>query len=43
MVEFESKISDKGVEAVFVCGPGGDECKGSDRRPQSRRKFRKIR
>ncbi|XP_033740683.1 protein lin-28 homolog isoform X2 [Pecten maximus] len=42
-VEFESKPSDKGVEATFVCGPSGSECRGSDRRPLSRKKFRKIR
>ncbi|KAL5009616.1 hypothetical protein ScPMuIL_011921, partial [Solemya velum] len=42
-VEFECKPSDKGVEATFVCGPGGTECRGSDRRPMSRKKFRKIR
>ncbi|XP_076467217.1 protein lin-28 homolog [Babylonia areolata] len=42
-VEFQSKLSDKGVEAVFVCGVGGAECRGSDRRPMSRKKFRKIR
>ncbi|XP_067674919.1 protein lin-28 homolog isoform X1 [Haliotis asinina] len=43
IVEFDSKPSDKGMEATLVCGPGGTECRGSDRRPQSRRKFRKIR
>ncbi|KAK3098227.1 hypothetical protein FSP39_017401 [Pinctada imbricata] len=42
-VEFESKPSDKGVEATFVCGPQGTECRGSSRRPLSRKKFRKIR
>ncbi|XP_062620116.1 protein lin-28 homolog isoform X1 [Saccostrea cucullata] len=41
-VEFESKPSDKGVEATFVCGPSGTECRGSSRRPLSRKKFRKI-
>ncbi|XP_070188967.1 protein lin-28 homolog [Littorina saxatilis] len=43
VVEFESKPSDKGIEATFVCGGGGAECRGSDRRPMSRKKFRKIR
>lgn len=43
LVEFESKPSDKGVEATFVCGIGGAECRGSDRRPMSRKKFKKIR
>ncbi|PVD28214.1 hypothetical protein C0Q70_10801 [Pomacea canaliculata] len=42
LVEFESKPSDKGVEATFVCGIGGAECRGSDRRPMSRKKFKKI-
>lgn len=42
-VEFECKPSDKGVEATFVCGPSGTECRGSSRRPLSRKKFRKIR
>jgi protein lin-28 len=32
-----------GVEATFVAGPGGIECKGSSRRPLSRKKFKKIR
>ena len=41
--EFESIPSDKGVEATYVCGPSGAECKGSNRRPMSRKKFRKIR
>ncbi|BFZ10021.1 hypothetical protein BsWGS_13061 [Bradybaena similaris] len=42
-VEFESKPSSQGMEATFVCGIGGQECKGSDRRPMSRKKPRKIR
>ena len=42
-VEFESCPSDKGVEATYVSGPSGSECRGSDRRPLSRKKFRKIR
>lgn len=42
-MEFECKPSDKGVEATFVCGPSGTECRGSSRRPLSRKKFRKIR
>ena len=41
--EFESKPSGMGVEATFVAGPGGIECKGSSRRPLSRKKFKKIR
>ncbi|XP_060603586.1 protein lin-28 homolog isoform X2 [Ruditapes philippinarum] len=42
-VEFENVPSDKGVEATYVSGPSGVECRGSDRRPMSRKKFRKIR
>lgn len=42
-VEFECKPSDKGIEATYVCGPGGTECKGSDRRPLGKKKFKKIR
>ena len=42
-VEFEFKDSDKGAEATFVCGVGGTDCKGSERRPVSKKKFRKLR
>jgi len=42
-VEFEAKPSDKGLEATFVCGPDGTDCKGSERRPVGKRKSRKIR
>jgi len=42
-VEFEAKSSDKGLEATFVCGPGGANCKGSERRPVGRAKTTKIR
>ena len=42
-VEFESKVSDKGEEATFVCGIGGEDCLGSDRRPAPRRRIRKVR
>lgn len=43
LVEFEAKSADKGPEATFVCGLGGTDCKGSDRRPAGKRKTRKIR
>jgi len=43
LVEFEAKASDKGLEATFVCGPGGADCSGSERRPVGKRKSRKIR
>ncbi|XP_064488245.1 protein lin-28 homolog isoform X2 [Ornithodoros turicata] len=42
-VEFECKASDKGVEATSVSGPDGSDCKGSHRRPMSKKRFRKIR
>ncbi|KAK2159784.1 hypothetical protein LSH36_146g01063 [Paralvinella palmiformis] len=42
-VEFECRPSEKGIEATFVCGPTGSDCRGSDRRPISRKKFRRIR
>lgn len=42
-VEFEYNVSKKGLEAIYVCGPGGSECKGSAKRPLSRKKYRKIR
>ncbi|XP_021003577.1 protein lin-28 homolog isoform X2 [Parasteatoda tepidariorum] len=43
VVEFEYKSSDKGLEATFVTGPEGENCKGSHRRPTSKKRFRKIR
>ncbi|XP_025099995.1 uncharacterized protein LOC112567516 [Pomacea canaliculata] len=39
LVEFEPRLSYKGVEATFVCGIGGVKCRGSDRRPMSKEKF----
>lgn len=42
-VEFECKASDKGYEATLVTGVEGMECKGSHRRPMSKKKFKKIR
>jgi len=42
-VEFECKPSDKGLEATMVTGLEGGECKGSHRRPMSKKKFKKIR
>ena len=42
-VEFESKPSDKGVEATFVSGANGADCKGSDRRPLGKKKYKKLR
>ncbi|XP_076372445.1 protein lin-28 homolog isoform X2 [Tachypleus tridentatus] len=42
-VEFECKVSDKGLEAITVTGPCGQDCKGSHRRPMSKKRFRKIR
>ncbi|XP_014292500.1 protein lin-28 homolog, partial [Halyomorpha halys] len=42
-VEFECKTSEKGLEATLVTGPEGSDCAGSHRRPQARKRFRKIR
>ncbi|XP_023215074.1 protein lin-28 homolog isoform X2 [Centruroides vittatus] len=42
-VEFECKVSDKGLEATIVTGPSGQDCRGSHRRPMSKKRFRKIR
>ncbi|KAG8192832.1 hypothetical protein JTE90_014612 [Oedothorax gibbosus] len=42
-VEFECKVSDKGLEATLVTGPEEADCKGSHRRPMSKKRFRKIR
>ncbi|ESN96369.1 hypothetical protein HELRODRAFT_163427 [Helobdella robusta] len=42
-VEFECKETDKGLEATFVCGPEGTDCKGSERRPVSKKKYKKLR
>lgn len=42
-VEFEFKESDKGLEATIVTGPDGNECVGSNRRPMSKKKVKKIR
>jgi len=42
-VEFECKVSDKGLEATRVTGVEGSECKGSHRRPIPRKKFKKVR
>ncbi|VEN41327.1 unnamed protein product [Callosobruchus maculatus] len=41
-VEFECKVSEKGLEATKVTGLGGTDCKGSHRRPISKKRFRKI-
>ena len=42
-VEFESQVSDKGVEATIVTGVKGTDCHGSQRRPVTKKRFRKIR
>lgn len=42
-VEFRCKTSDKGWEATHVSGIDDSECKGSTRRPASKKRFRKIR
>lgn len=42
-VEFECQISDKGLEATKVSGPQNSDCRGSHRRPVSKKRYRKIR
>lgn len=42
-VEFECQVSDKGLEATKVAGPQNTDCRGSHRRPVSKKRFRKIR
>ncbi|CAG0887610.1 unnamed protein product, partial [Cyprideis torosa] len=42
-VEFEYKTSEKGLEATLVRGPRGNDIHGSDRRPLSKKRFRKFR
>ncbi|XP_076445850.1 protein lin-28 homolog [Babylonia areolata] len=43
VVEFNTVRSDKGYEARNVTALGGGEVRGSDRRPMSRKKYRKVR
>lgn len=42
-VEFECQVSEKGLEATKVSGPQNTDCRGSHRRPASKKRFRKIR
>lgn len=42
-VEIECKTTEKGLEAVKVTGPNGQDCRGSEVRHQARRKYRKMR
>ena len=42
-VEFRAAKSNKGFEAVEVRGLAGGECKGSHRRPGSKKKHKKVR
>ena len=42
-VEFVSEKTSKGLEAIKVRSPSGGECKGSERRPAAKKKFKKIR
>jgi len=42
-IEFECRPSEKGLEATFVCGVEGAQCRGSDRRPVSKKKVKKLR
>lgn len=40
-VELEIKLADKGVEATIVTGPGGSDCRGSQRQPGADKKTMK--
>ncbi|CAG0923311.1 unnamed protein product [Notodromas monacha] len=42
-IDFECKVSDKGLEATLVQGVDGNDCHGSHRRPMSKKKFRRLR
>ncbi|KAJ8948560.1 hypothetical protein NQ314_008395 [Rhamnusium bicolor] len=42
-IEFECQVSEKGLEATKVTGPQSSDCRGSHRRPISRKRYRKIR
>lgn len=37
-VELETKLADKGVEATFVTGPGGSDCRGTQRHSNASKK-----
>ncbi|GAB6028040.1 hypothetical protein CHUAL_002261 [Chamberlinius hualienensis] len=42
-VEFYYRKTEKGLEATLVTSVGGGDCKGSSKRPKSKKKSRKIR
>lgn len=42
-VEIECKVTDKGLEAIKVTGPNGQDCRGGESRHQTRKKYRKMR
>ncbi|XP_044752509.1 protein lin-28 homolog [Coccinella septempunctata] len=42
-VEFECVESVKGLEATNVTGPQSNDCRGSNRRPTGKKRFRKLR
>lgn len=43
VVEFECKYSDKGLEATKVQAPTNSQLKGSSFRPQTKKRYRKVR
>lgn len=43
IVDFKSKITEKGVEAILVIGPDGTNLEGSQTRGISKKRFRKTR
>jgi len=42
-VDFECRSTDKGLEATYVCGVEGRQVRGSERRPVSKKKYKKLR
>lgn len=43
VVDFKSKITDKGVEATLVTGPNQKNLEGSELRGYTKKRFRKTR
>ncbi|XP_026470968.1 protein lin-28 homolog [Ctenocephalides felis] len=42
-VEFECQASERGIEATHVSGPSNKDCLGSNKKPSTKKRFRKIR
>lgn len=43
LVEFECKITERGLEATRVSGPEQADCSGSSRRPRVGKRYRRMR